>query len=438
MGGGFGVWRDGVPQPGPPNESVAALLVLLVDSRGALDRRQLADTLFPGSSPENRLGALRQTLFRLRRWLPDLRVAADHSRISLLSEVHLDLRLSNGVNAVGLALADGIDHPVIARFRAVRSEEPDEGSELPEELHYRAVVSIAAVDREAARMMLCGAPSVGFLLAPGKLAHLLDLTRPAHLAEPKAIEHLEMTAIHLYWIGRIDAAVKTYLRAFKLAKSRRDGSAMARAAAYLLFLFIEWGEMGAAREWLAVLGDADRTEQQRLLLMNARASFLWNDNRLAEAVEMMRAAEPMMRSASHWDRAHYFANRAVLTSEFGDRTATAEDLAAANEAIVGRHDFASRVCVKLVEATLLAWQAEERSCRQVLEESLSMSLAAGHACGRWYTSELRAELLARFGRTEEAWRRWRTVEEDRLQSCVRLTPRLEARKRRIRAICGPV
>src|ERR1022692_2214141 len=66
----FSLWADGQELSVAPNRSVAVLLVGLLDKEECwTSRADLSRLLYPESDTVCALNALRQTLFRLRKWL---------------------------------------------------------------------------------------------------------------------------------------------------------------------------------------------------------------------------------------------------------------------------------------------------------------------------------------------------------------------------------
>lgn len=393
-----------------------------------MSRAELATTLFPKSSRARQSGALRQALHRLRSWLPDLAISATRARVRLEEkvEIHPDLEALDPTLLPRLAI--GLHHPVFAQLRSLGETKPVASAHAVEDHFFEAIRLMAAEDREAARQMLCGAPSITGLLSTSQLSALISLTRPNRKLDTMAVEHQELNAWLSYRLGLISEAVGKQRQARKWAVERGDKLAESRTTAYLLFHLIEAGQMEEATNWLDELNRSDRSAENRLLILNARAALFWNAGELEQSLNLMRAAEPDARLSSKWEIAHYHANLAVLLSEMRRQDEARLALETAERSIVGRHDVHSIACGHLVRMVLAAADRDLPGLHQIRQAGLSHTEESTNEVARWYVNELYSELLIEFGEFEAAQRVWSAVEAARRSGGGQLTPRLTRRK----------
>lgn len=432
LGSGFCVFRAGHQVPPPPSESTAALLFLLARvGVNGVSRAELGLSLFPESVSARQAGALRQALHRLRRWLPELPISASRTmiRVDELMVIRPDLlRLSPQERP---RLAMGLHHPVFAELRWVESPAPE--AELPsvEDHFFEAIRLMALEDREVARQMLCGAASMTGLLSTGQLSALITWTRPRRKLDTMAVEHQELDAWLSYRMGCMAEAVSKQRLARKWAVERGDRVAESRTTAYLMFHLIEAGQIEEARAWLDELNRSDRAAENRLLILNARASLFWNGGDLERGLELMQAATPDAKLSSNWELAHYHANLAVLLSEMSRLEEAKGALETAERSIVGRHDIHSLACGFLVRMAIAAGDGDSIKLHEWRQRGIEHAEASTNEVARWYVNELFATLLVMLGDRVRSRQLWRATEAARKAGGGGLTPRLELRKAKI-------
>lgn len=432
LGGEFTVEIEGVQQRPPPNRSVATLLLLLVNESGAWCSRQaVGEMLYPLLAPAKRAGAVRQAIFRLRAWLPTIGLQTEGRQLRLSDTWEMSIEMGGGRTATGLQIAPDLSHPYVDALRMRLASPTEDASEGPERKLFDTVRSIALTDVEVARQILCSAPQFACLLPQSDLTWLLGLTRPQTRGATMACEHEELTAGLHVWMGQLRRARNSYLKAFRIASQIRDPAAIARTSSLVMFTLIELGEMEEAGQWLATLMASDRADSMRLLVLNAKAAFFWNNNQLDEALATMRSARSSVKRATRTEQAHYFSNLAVLEAESGLIDTATQTIAQGEALIQGPQDRGFKF-------NLLLARAEVESCLQhgeraaaLLEAAIASAEAAGLEVMRWYLLESRAEVAYREGQMQFAHSLWRSVEADRMNECVRLTPRVLARKHRI-------
>ena len=410
--------------PPAPDRAVATLLLGLMATEGRwISRAEAARRLYPDSDPAAARNALRQALYRLRRWLGREVTESRSGGLRLIPEV---------ASFVGETAWDGgmpwPDHPWADEIR-------DACGPSPSLSHFedlaRAVESAAEVDRDAARRILVGGSALVLNMAGDAAGRLMALTRPEDDRAPLAFEHLD-----LWGNLRLDAfafveAEEAYRRAYRIALGRRNVAKAIRAASMSAFVRIEAGDMAKAAVWLDRCEGADGGEASAILLANARAALLWNSGRVAEALESMRRAIPLPDDSRAPHRLHYWTNLAALASEAGDPELAIRADEAARRIVSPSVHLTSLFTLEFACATrLMGRGAVDESLRAF--ESLRRSVArSGPVANRAYADEGYAEALSRAGEVRQAVSVWSDAEARRRSVDSRLTPRLANRKSRI-------
>jgi tetratricopeptide (TPR) repeat protein len=395
-------------------------------------RNELADLLYPNSDASVRRSSLRQSLLRLKRWLGNEAIEEVQGRIRLAeNKWTYDCLLANGEAAPSPMIAPGISHPWI---EAVRNElapiaEPMLADEV--ESFARAVEETASVDADTARSLLVGGTNLTACLPPDRLGHLLRLTQPKDRRDPLTIDHIELKVGLYDRLGCYRDAKEAQARAYRLASQQHIRDRMIRAGAMMLFYEIEDGQMGEASAWIDHLEQTLKADTRSLLFCNAKAAFLWNMNRLDDAIIQMRQAIRRIPSTDRLTKLHFYTNLTVLYAEARKLDLVDESLAEARSLVIDRLDVFRAMAIKLGEATRLMYSSCVDEAIALFDELIDENKRRECKPGYWYASEAKAEALALRGDLAEAVRLWQTTERSRLSQCTRLTPRLLARKMRI-------
>jgi hypothetical protein len=433
LGGQTTVLSDGVEIGPPENKSVAVLLVGLL-SRGPnwSSREELAGRLYPESDLGTRRASLRQSLFRMRKWLgaAALEEARDQVRLAAGSWTY-DLLLANDERASAHMIAPGLIHPWIEELRAEWAPTPAGAPDDGVASFAAAVQAAARKDPDTGRRLLVGGALLTDSLSVDLFGTLLGLTQPKDRRDPLAFEHLDLRRSLYQRLGCMREAKAAQLRAYRLASQQRHAAHMISAGAIMLFLEVEDGQLGEAAAWVDYLQNVRNADTKSLLFCNAKAAYLWNMNRLDEAVAQMSQAIRRIPSADRATRLHFWTNFSVLCAEAGRADLGLDALAEARSLAIPGLDIASLLTLNLAEATRLMLVKRTDEAVALLEGNRSAAVIRGNVFVDWYAAEAMAEALAIEGRVAEAKRLWAGTESLRLSRCTRLTPRLLARRARI-------
>ena len=413
--------------PAPPARRCTVLLTYLAERYpNWTSRKEIGEAIHPDSTSSKRQGSVRQTLSRLRSWLPDNSIEFEQKNVRLTKPWRLLLG-----DAEGLMIAPGLDHPWMDEFRLRHSSEPKAQPQGSERLLFETIASLSKTNPEVARNLLCAAPEIALMLPRSELAWVIGVTKPRSRSEPNAAEHdLLIGESHLA-VADIKEAIHSYLRAYKTAVNHRNVTNMARASAQVMFAFLESGDMDSATEWLERLTKADREQSMRLLVLNAKAAFFWNSHLVPEALATLRSAERYATGASRVEKLHYYANLAVLEAEAGDQEAANETIETARAMITDPSHRGFRWNLMIAEAEIRANEGNHAEANAIIDQALLETSNSEATLANWYVRELQAEVAAIAGATARAHSLWRHVESERTSRNLALTPRLQARKQRI-------
>jgi tetratricopeptide (TPR) repeat protein len=433
LGGQFTIFADGVDLGPPENRTVGVLLIgLLSRDPNWSSREELSQLLYPESDPVARRSALRQSLFRLRRLLGTDALEETRDRVRLAESCWTyDFLLESGKKASAPMIAPGLTHPWI---EAVRLEwaPPTSTTQSQGAADFAAAVqSVARDDPDTARRLLVGGALLTDGLSLDTFGTLLGLTEPKDRRDPLVFEHIQMRRSLYERLGCYTEAKAAQTRAYRLAVQQRHAGHMVSAGALVLFMEIEDGQLGEAAAWVDYLQNALNADTRSLLFCNARAAYLWNMNRLDEAVAQMSQAIRRIPSTDRATRLHFYTNYSVLCAEAGMVELGLDAQAEARALVIPGLDVFQLMTLDLAEATRLMQAKRTDEAIVLLEGNRSGAAARGHVFVGWYATEAMAEALAIAGRTAEARRLWSKVEGLRLRRCARLTPRLLARRTRI-------
>lgn len=428
LAGRFEVRPQGGTALPPPQTKVCGVMLVLLAERYPewVSRRELGLALHSESPATKRSAAVRQTLARLRNWLPmgSLEVEKDNLRLVR------PWRLLTG-DSTGFSIGPGLDHPWMDDFRSRHTPVASDETPSIEARFFEAIKAIASTDREAARSILCAAPELALLLPPRDFVWAVGATRPKSRQAPNAVEHDMLVASARVLAANLQEALRHYLRAYTAAARRHDELNMAKASAQVMFAFLEMGDLSAASEWLEKLTKADRQQSMHLLVLNAKAAFFWNSHLLPEAVATLRSAERAVKVASRVEQLHYFSNLAVLEAEAAELEPAMVSIERARGLIAGPWDRVYIWNLALAEAEVLSRMGEHKKAEEILVRAIAESNRPETLLNCWYLNEGLAEVLARSGKVNEARAIWRNIEDARQAHGLDLTARLQARKQRI-------
>lgn len=413
--------RDGENLGAPPNQSVAALALLLQKGAGRpLHRSMLAAQVYPDSDREQALTALRQAFLRLRSWLGQGVVEGTYHEIRPLGVWNLEVTPP----LIG-SVAAGMDHPVFVQLRRSLNPSSDTSAKGVLSQFIKTIREVSALDVDEARAMMGVSPGLVFTMPPSLALQLFELTRVRSRRDPFAFEHMELLALVLLHGGEAAQAEMAALRAQRIAVHGKRNSQVFRAWALQLFIAIETGSMPLARELLERL--QSHPSRPQLLSENAQAAYEWNTGDLSNAILRMQRCRGATEGESRADRLHFWSNAAALASEARDESFYAMATDSAKPLLIDSHDRHAREVLETAHWLNYALRDPLEAAHQ-----LGLQSARLREEGRWilsiYAAETRVLVLVRMGELSQAHNLWRMTSALRSEKGWKLTPRLRSIK----------
>lgn len=407
-----------------PNASVAALAVCLAESgQEARSRPTLAAALYPAVDREAALTALRQSVRRLRQWLGEAIFDARRESIRFAAHVTICVREGDLVSA-------GYSHPVFDKFR---NQSVTANIQEPLNAFAQLVRDVAAIDKDSARGLLAGAPSMTKGLLPDQSLSLLYLTNPKSRKDAYAFEHCEMISWVLFMMGRKREAEEWIARGSRIAHHAKRYSQVSRIKSLRLFFALECGDLGTARVLLAELESSKFG--QKLIVNNAIAAFAWNTGLGDASLRLYKSRLGSIRGESRADRLHFWANASVLSAELNDHEFYDYAASEAMKIVIPEVDVEHYSLLRLAECRLAVLSEPDRACRMI--HALRMELEhQGRSLLATYCLEAEALALAAQNQPRLALAAWRKAQNFRANSGFRNTPRLLAMGAKIRQLAG--
>ncbi|MBS1708056.1 MAG: hypothetical protein JSS65_04960 [Armatimonadetes bacterium] len=378
-----------------------------------MSRRNLARELYPASTDANALNALRQCLHRMKQWLGPEALQADNQFVGLTTGVW------------------EVKRPPTRHTSFPPTPTPGQAAA---KAFQKLVTEVAQLDTEEARLILLGSKTVADSLPLSDWHDLLALTAPRSMKEAHAYDHMASCARYCHRTLMFQRAVTLHTRVFRQAMQANRPNLVSRSSSWLLFSFVEMGDMEAARKWLPTVIGSDRTNAGLLFAANARACCAWNALDLTSASEQFDRASRLIHTASRTDQAHYWSNFAVFCAEAGHVSESRDNIARAKALLVPGLDVVSDINCRLADAICARQAGSPAVAVDSLRGCHESESRRGDMLSALYCDEYLAEALACIGEKADAVRLWRNSEQRRLAGGGRLTPRLQAMKSRIEAM----
>ncbi len=292
---------------------------LLLRQNRWLDRAYAALQLYPDNDPESARAALRQSIYRLQRWLGEGAIEATVDHLRLRSPWAVE------VQEVGGELDDELAHPWLVELRAAALSVPKDDKPSPHAAFIDLVSSASKIDPDEGRALLVAGRNRLWHLRREEVLALLGATRPTRADAPNAALYLEVRGGYEYRIGQLAASHKTYMRALRLAQNQGQSGDARSIASNILFGLAEAGMSRTANAWLDQLIASGASD---LLIRHGLAACAWNEGRLEEALTIYEAARPLLQATGRQERLHFWVNYAVASAEAGhlDRCAEGQEM----------------------------------------------------------------------------------------------------------------
>ncbi|MBX3111611.1 MAG: hypothetical protein KF857_06340 [Fimbriimonadaceae bacterium] len=403
-------WRGGEELLHPPTRATEQLLYYLAEKFPArLERRAVAARLYPEASERAAFNALRQTVHRLKQWLGAEAVVSDAKSIGLSPDLW---EVESQEVEPGTYVLKQDDKPVnTGSFKDL-------------------VMHMATLDKEVARGLLLGGREIAINLNLPDLYDLLKAATPTSMKEAGAYEHLAFYGRYFHKTALFNKAIAAHTRVYRHAGQNRRHALMSNAAAWLLFTYVEMGDMATARQWLPEVVGSDRSHAGRLFAANAMACCLWNDMEIDDTYAEFEKAAKVIYSASRSDQSHYWSNYAVFAAESGRFALSEECQERAASLRVSGLDTVSKGNCLLASALCQRHAGDFAGAVSTLEQYRAEEAARGQELGVVYANEALAETRAMMGQHLLARKLWATAERTRAAGGGMLTPRLKAMRAR--------
>jgi DNA-binding SARP family transcriptional activator len=442
LNGCFSVLRDGKEIGSPPNSTVEALLIGLLFQEGHwLQRSRVAELLYPNTASS--ANAFRQSLFRLRNWLGDGCIEQDGYRIRLVPSAFThEYSIDGDSVAAESSFAGGATHAWVRQIRVslsrMGSAVEGEDFETVTSLFFQSVFETSKWDKDVARELLVGGRSLTSHLNSDELGTLLENTAPRDRRDPFVAEHRELLASNYLKQGEIRRAIEQYSLAAKLARHQSNWGVCYSTGAMKMLSEIESGNFIDATETYRELESIPGAKSTSLIMVNAQACFLWNQNHLDRALAVMRSGIRKIDSAGRAERLHFFSNYALLCAEAEQ---IQEARTAMKEVDLIRKPYLDHVADSisaLAQAMIQLQTGDVSSAQKTLLDSRHKIVANRNVVSDWYTAEILAECYATKGDAKRAQIVWNESEKARQAMGLKLTPRVRKRKERIRRLLSAV
>ncbi|MCO5295556.1 MAG: hypothetical protein M9921_01730 [Fimbriimonadaceae bacterium] len=399
-------------------------------------REECAARLYPDSPGAGALNALRQTIFRLRRWLGPGAIESDGHRLRLRpGAVGLDLRLPDGREASGALIAPGIAHPWLDAIRdevAILAPGEPATDPSPAEAYVMAVEEVSRVDVDAARCLLIGGREMAQIVDPDRMLELMRRTRPRRRTDVCAVEHLEFQGELLYRDLALQAAQGAFRKANRLALWRGDRMASLRTEAMLGFALLESGLIDeadtVAQEWLS---KTRRGAAANVICQSYAAERLWHRARFADALAILAEVRGRVDPLERHAQLGFWCNYALLAAEAGELERVQEGAEFAKSLYNPRVDRWATLMLGLAEGEELMARRRPEEALQRLASVGAEARRQGYPLRSLYAKEAEAEAWAKVGNGKQALSLWRSAEGIRRRAGLLPTPRLQDRKRRL-------
>lgn len=396
-----------------PNESVAVLALLLAQSKNApVPRKSIASLLFPSGTSSNSLQAVRQCIFRLRRWLGDDWVKTTAQHVQAVGDWTLEM-----VPMDQLTAPCRYTHQFIQQL--VAAPKVDRSSIL--ESFQQSVIQTSEIHLDSARAILISTPTLAHSLHTGDLFRLLHRVRPQTRSDPFAFEFCEMCAWLCLHRGQFLESEDWLRRAGRIAHHSGGLTERTRTLSLLLFLMIEKGDRGSSE---SLLSDLTRPAAKAGLLAEAaKVAYWWNFGQMDDALELIKGHWGKVRGGSARDRLHFWSNCSVLGAECGDHDFVWRALEQCEGLLVPGLQIEPRANMQFARH-LIAARNQKLQAGSELEKVAEELAQFGRPIMSLYALEFAAVAHTFLGNNVSARSCWRKAETGRKQIGARVTPRI--------------
>lgn len=421
LSNGFEVYLDGrlVANPYPTKATAELLLILAASAPRPVHRANLAARVYPSLDQGRSANALRQTLFRLRKWLGADLVIARKGLIGLAGEWHVEPAVAEP-STVGAAEME----PPPGR---VGFSPAPPGLANPSAL-YQLVMSLATEDADVAREILVSASTVLESCRFTQVQEMFRACKPVRSTCPRASEYYVLRSQQNIRSCQLANGVKDAETAYRIARHNNRRTLLAQCLSNCLFACLEAARMEESTFWLQRLHDFQSVTSTRLLTINAEFAYHWNSGNIEQAVEAMVRGVAQMHTATRRSLLHFFSNASVFCAEIGDPGQAIQFLDSAKRLVMPTLDVLYSLTILFAESEIALARGDMGTALETCSKALDLADELEFPATRLYVLSQLARVHSRLGNAEKAAQAWREKEQMRKRSGGGLTPRLEGQK----------
>lgn len=418
---GFEVSVNGktLAEPYPTKATAELLLILAASAPKLVHRAELASKIHPSLDQGRASNALRQTLFRLRKWLGADLVVSRKGYLGLVGGWHVE--------------------PAVAEPSAsfATSMEPTQswvdfspappGSANPSAL-YQLVMSLAAQDADVAREILVSASTLLESCRFTQVQEMFRACKPQRASSPRASEYYILRSQQNIRSCQMATGVKDAETAYQIARHNNRRTLLAQCLSNCLFACLEAARMEESTFWLQRLHDFQSVISTRLLTINAEFAYHWNSGNIHQAVKAMGRGLAQMNTANRRSQLHFFSNASVFCAEIGEIGQAIQFLDSAKGLLMPTLDALFSLTILLAEAEIALACGDVGTALETCHKTLEHAEELDWPAVRLYSLSQLARAHSRLGHAEKATHAWLENEQLRKRSGGGLSPRLEGQK----------
>ena len=415
LGESFTVELDKVELPFPPTKSTAVLFCGLLIKQGIwVDRSSIATKLFPDHDPILAGTATRQTLHRLQKWLGNVGIEVERSRVRLTEDYWtIDQGHSGDLMTRGQKIAPMLVHPWMQQVRSSLQKVTVEPAITATQTFFDAVIAASALDREVARSILVGGEYLVLNAHAIQVEEMMAATKPDGVKDALSAEYALLASLVSLRFGRLEEGCKMADFAYQIANKKHQRSYAASAAGFALFMNLELGNVENAKNWKSILARSERSLQSRMLVTNANFGFYWHTNQFAEALVVIDRGRAVYKKSSRRDAMHFWTNVAVFACETSNRDLAVEAFRTIERLEITAMDNWYEKIQRLGFANFERAFGDLETAHVALKQLGEDCQIQEYPYLYIYACEARAEVLFDIGDTVAAQQLWQSCEESR-------------------------
>ena len=426
LGGQCRVEKDGENLGLPPCASATGLLIgLAVQGNSWTCREILARKLYPDSDHARRTNALRQTVFRLRKWLgeDDLEFEGELARLTPKSW-SLDFSVEGEPPANAAMIAPGLRHPWIDEVRLKQCPNSDRVPSSMMRGFSDSVMQIAVNDPDAARGLFVSAANFLEHFTVEGLIQISAVISPKSNSDPHAADFHAMGARLAYTNCLFQEAKILGNLALKCKPSRKTAISI---VTLLYFLAIESGDRQGVVEFRRMLMDLRIEVGLNAITM----CEFWNDGNFSEAALCRNGMFKELHKLTRSERVQFLLNMAYFSADIGDTGCCEEALSEIDQLLPADADFTSLTLRHNIMAKLFLLRRDAEAAQQSLVRANAAWQQSGRMMQKLYIMETQSEVSASLGKYEPAQIEWANFIRRRKKVGIAMTPRLERQQQRV-------